>query len=129
MPLRVCIFIVTLALIAGCSKKGADKLPDLHPVKGKLTKGGAAVGKGFVRFDPESNQNYMVQGSVDANGAFELETIRDGKTSKGAPAGTYKVFYTAEMVGSQVETTAIETARTYTIEAKPNDLTIDLLAK
>ena len=119
---------VAVVLLPGCSKT-SDKLPELHPVKGTITKNGVAVKPGYVRFDPESDQEYTVQGPVDAGGAFELETIRGDKRSKGAPAGVYKVFYIPDGGADQLASTPIETTTTYTVEAKSNEITIELMAK
>lgn len=128
MVIRCCVFAFALAVLAGCSKKSSEQLPaNLHPVKGKLTKNGQSSGAGTVRFDPDSNQEYIVMGQVDATGSFELESVRGGQRSKGAPPGTYKVFFIPAGTTDQLESTPIETVKTYTIEATSNDLTIELI--
>jgi hypothetical protein len=129
MTFRFGIFVVALIAFAGCSKKSTDDLPALNPVTGKITKGGKAAGKGTVRFDPEINQEYMVVGRVDDSGAFELETLRGSKSAKGAPAGVYKVFFTPDGGGDQLASTPIHASATYTIEAKSNEITIELAPK
>lgn len=128
MRLRFVALVVTCISLSACSKKQSEALPTLYPVKGTITKNKTPVGSGFIRFTPETNQEYIVQGSVDPNGQFELETIQAGKTSKGAPAGTYKVFYNPSGSGQNTEPPPMPSS-TFTIEEKPNELTIELLEK
>lgn len=128
MPARLCVFLVCLTLIASCKDKEKE-LPPLYPVKGKVTHNNKAVVRGYVRFTPESNEDYMVQSLVDDNGNFELETVRAGTVAKGAPAGTYRVFFNPDTGGGQSVKAPLDVAKTYTIEATNNDLTIELTAK
>jgi hypothetical protein len=126
----VALFAAIIAV--GCSKS-SDKLPELHPVKGTLTKGGQTVHKGSVRFMPEGNQDYIVSGEVDDNGKFELETVSakgsGGNRQKGAPPGTYTVTYlpasTDQQKGGAV--VPLTPTKTFQVEAKANDLTIELI--
>jgi hypothetical protein len=126
--------LLAVVVAVGCSKS-SDKLPELHPVKGTLTKGGQTVRKGSVRFMPEGNQDYIVSGEVDDNGKFELETISakgsGGNRQKGAPPGTYTVTYlpasTDQQKGGAV--VPLTPTKTYQVEAKANDLNVELLDK
>jgi hypothetical protein len=129
MLIRFGLLFIVAAVVAGCSRNTSQELPPLHPAKGKITHNGKTVGKGHVRFTPETNQDYTIFSQVDENGAFDLVTVRGGKESKGAPAGEFKVFYIPDTGGEQSVSAPIETTKTFTIEAKPNELTIELTAK
>jgi len=66
----------------------------VYPVKGKLTKGGAALGDVHLILTPTADGDHPFASSdVAADGTFELK-CSDGRT--GAPAGSYKVILSAK---------------------------------
>jgi hypothetical protein len=115
-----------LALLAGCANK-SDKLPDLHPATGTITKNGQPVKDGSVRFMPADNADLIVSGDVDGNGRFELYTVKKSNRQKGAPAGTYSITYSPPNLDQR--NLPITPTRSYTIEAKTNELAIELAEK
>ena len=125
--MRFHVLVVSVLLpFLGCSKN-VDKLAELHPVKGTVTKNGQPVNKGLVSFIPTDNQEWIVNSEVDANGKFELQTISQNGNKKGAPAGTYRVTYMPP--GNDQNVTPVTTSKTYSVEPKANDLTIELNEK
>ena len=84
------LFIAFLGtFIAGCgeSEEGA---PVLHPVTGKLTVGGTAVGNVQVALMPTGGAGRAATGNTDAEGNF---TIASPNAGAGAVAGEYKVVF------------------------------------
>ncbi len=126
---RLVIFSSLWLFAAGCSKT-SDKLPDLHPAKGSVTKNGAPASEGSIQFMPTDNRELIrVIGDVDGNGRFELFTVKNNARQKGAPAGTYTVAYTPSSTQQSVESKSITLTRTYTINPGENDLKIELVEK
>lgn len=77
---------VLLFCCCGCgSSSGA--LPDLIPVKGKVTYKGQPVTAGTIRFEPDYGR--MASGAIQADGTFVLSTL---KKDDGAVAGTHRVY-------------------------------------
>lgn len=121
---RLGIITVLSLAASGCSTS-SDKGPDLHPVRGTVTRNGHPVSQGYVRFMPADGQDLVVGGDVDVNGKFELETLKRQTKKKGAPAGIYTVTYMAP----SAEVSQVTTAKRYTVEAKSNELTVELVEK
>jgi hypothetical protein len=117
--------ITVLCLPAGGCSTSSDTGPDLHPVKGTVTRNGQPVTRGYVRFMPADGQDLIVGGDVDDNGEFELETLMRLKKKKGAPAGTYTVTYMAP----SAEVGQVTTVKRYTLEAKSNEFAVELVEK
>jgi hypothetical protein len=91
------LFIAFLGtFIAGCgeSEEGA---PVLHPVTGKLTVGGTAVGNVQVALMPTGGTGRAAIGNTDAEGNF---TIASPNAGAGAVAGEYKVVLTPSATGT-----------------------------
>ncbi len=121
------------ALAAGCGGNGNQPdFPDLHPVTGVVTKGGAPVSGGVVQFNPvPDSSEFLINSEVGPDGAFSLSTVRttdtDGERKRGVAAGQYKVTYTPNVAdqtaGYQPPITLPEPV---TVEPKDNDLKIEL---
>lgn len=80
--------VCLLALFAyGCGGGGTGG-PELHPVKGKVTKGGAPAKNIVVTFVPEDPKMPRPSGAVDENGEFVLIATAN---QPGATAGPHKV--------------------------------------
>lgn len=71
---------------AGCSS-GAGTLPELIPVKGKVTYKGKPVTKGTVKFEPDG-YGRKASGPLQADGTFVLTTEKEGD---GVVAGHHQV--------------------------------------
>jgi hypothetical protein len=103
----------------------------LHPVSGKITYGGQAPGGGMIKFEPvPANEEFMVNGLLDAEGNFQLTTVRStdsqGERKSGAPAGEYKVVFIPKNEDQTVGYVPPVTLPTpVKIEAKENVLTLD----
>ncbi|MBY0514206.1 MAG: hypothetical protein K2P78_09890 [Gemmataceae bacterium] len=133
----IAILSLAAALLAGCGG-GKDQPPfsDLHPVKGVVMRNGQPVKGGAVRFNPDPDRpGFLINSDVAADGTFNLSTVRttdsQGERKPGAPAGNYKVTFIPPLgdqtAGGQVS--AIDLPGTVTVEAKENNLTIDLPKK
>lgn len=132
--MRKTFFGVALLGILGCgdASKQPD-FPELHPVKGVIKMGGQPVKGGAVRFTPEPDRpEFLINSEVGDDGTFSLSTVRTtdkkGERRPGAPAGRYRITYTPmvmdQTAGGFME--PITPSQTYTVQAGPNDLTIDL---
>lgn len=83
-----CLLTVTCcAAVSGCGSSGGGTLPDLIPVKGKVTYKGKPVGKGVVRFEPDG-VGREASGTIQSDGTFVLTTNKEGD---GVVAGHHRV--------------------------------------
>lgn len=124
------------ALLVGCdSGKKQPDFPDLHPVKGVVKKGGSPVAAGgSVQFKStqDDKAEFMITGTIGADGTFNLSTVRStdsrGERKSGAPAGTFKVTYSppyGDQTTGGVQGPII-LPNPVTIKAGENDLTLDI---
>lgn len=128
---RVLPFALVLAtVLCGCGPE-QPKFAELHPVSGKITYGGQAPGGGMIKFEPlPANDEFMVNGLLDAEGNFQLKTIRStdsrGESKSGAPAGEYKVVFIPKNEDQTVAyVPPVMLPNPVKIEAKDNVLTLD----
>jgi len=129
------LFVAIGGLVAGGCSKPAAKFDDLHPVSGTVTVGGKAVSGGTIRFMPDPDKpDFLINSEVGTDGGFKLSTVRtndkEGERKPGAPAGKYKVTYTfgiADQTAGNKD--PITLPKEVTVEAKDNNLKIDLPAK
>ena len=121
-----------LCVQIGCSGVKQPEFDALHPVTGKLQRGGQPIVGGSLRFNPiPENQEFIVNSVVSPDGSFKLTTVRTtdtkGERRPGAPAGEYSVVYMPE---SKDQTVAFEPPITLpskvVIEAKDNNLTLEV---
>ena len=126
-----------LAALIGCGKDSSQPaFADLYPVKGVVTRGGVPVKKGAVRFTPDPDkQEFTINSEVGEDGTFSLTTVRitdkAGERRPGAPAGKYKVTFVPHL-GDQTAggfTDPVELPQVVTVEAKENDLKLELPKK
>lgn len=83
----ICIFVVALAFLAGCSsKRGLETAP----VSGKVTYKGKPLPNGTVMFVP--GEGPAATGEIDKDGNYQLTTYAAGD---GAVLGNHKVSITA----------------------------------
>jgi hypothetical protein len=131
--LRPFIVLVGLAVLAGCEDgKPKGDLPPLHPVTGKVVRGGQPVSGGLIQFfaDP-ADPDLVINAEVGPDGSFELQTLHSvsQKKAKGAPAGSYKVNYTPPQ-GDQAQGGAVggmvALSERQTVKDGPNELTVEL---
>lgn len=124
------LLVLTLTFLCGCGPE-QPKFADLHPVSGKITYGGQAPGGGMIKFEPiPANEEFMVNGLLDAEGNFQLTTVRStdtqGERKNGAPAGEYQVVFIPK---NEDQTAAyvppITLPNRVKIEATSNVLTLD----
>jgi hypothetical protein len=71
----------------GCGPAGSGRLPDLIPVKGKVTYKGKPVTKGTIRFEPDG-YGRKAAGKLQPDGTFVLGTDKEGD---GVVAGHHRV--------------------------------------
>src|SRR5262245_41723556 len=124
--------VVGLVVLFGCDGgKPKGELPQLHPAKGKVVRGGQPVTGGSLRFfaDPD-DPDVVIGGEVKLDGTFKLQTMhaQSQKKATGAPAGTYRVTYHPPL-GDQTagpNPAPVEVPQPQTIQAGSNDLTIEV---
>ncbi|WP_254511057.1 hypothetical protein [Anatilimnocola floriformis] len=122
---------ITSSLL-GCSAKQPAFDP-LHVVAGKVQRAGTPLAGGFLRFNPiPDKQEFIINSSVGADGAFKLTTVRTtdskGERRPGAPAGEYSVVYTPDSP-DQTAANPITLPQKVVIEAKENTLTLEVPAR
>ncbi len=79
-----------LGCCSGCGAKGAGTLPDLIPVKGKITFKGQPLTTGTVHFEPD-DFGRPATGKLQSDGTFVLSTLRE---ADGVVAGHHRVSVT-----------------------------------
>jgi hypothetical protein len=79
-----------LGCCSGCGAKGAGTLPDLIPVKGKVTFKGQPLTTGTVHFEPD-DYGRPATGKLQSDGTFVLSTHKEGD---GVVAGHHRVSIT-----------------------------------
>jgi hypothetical protein len=93
--MRICLnrtnslAVILLAATFGCGS-GQAALPDLIPVKGKITYKGQPLTTGTIRFEPDG-YGRMATGKLQPDGTYVLSTLKE---ADGVVAGTHKVFVT-----------------------------------
>lgn len=129
-----CATVLGLLVLAGCGGDNQPPFPDLHPVKGVVKRGGQPVSGGGIRFDPDpARPEFIITSTVEPDGTFTLATIRttdkSGERKPGAPAGKYKVTYmppAGDQTAGGASFDPITAPGGVTVEAKENDLTVEL---
>jgi hypothetical protein len=132
------LLIATLILAAwgisstGCFGPKQPEFETLHPVSGKVQKGGVPVSGGALRFTavPE-NPDFMIVSDVKEDGTFSLATVRStdsrGEKKPGAPAGEYTVVYTPPNLDqTQGFSPPVTLPAKITIKPETNELTLEL---
>jgi hypothetical protein len=131
--------LVTAALAAvivglcGCGGGSQPAFPDLHPVKGVVTRDGQPVKGGTVAFTPDPDRpEFRINSEVKADGTYTLSTVRTtdkaGERKAGAPAGKYRVQYmppTGDQ-GAGGQPPPIDLPDPVTVKPGDNDIPISL---
>jgi hypothetical protein len=79
-----------LSCASGCGARGAGTLPELIPVKGKVTFKGQPLDMGIVHFEPD-DYGRPATGKLQPDGTFVLSTLKEGD---GVVAGHHRVSIT-----------------------------------
>jgi hypothetical protein len=77
---RIKLAIVVAMLLGccvGCGANGSGTLPQLIPVKGKVTFKGQPVSMGSIRFEPD-DYGRPATGKLQSDGTYVLTTLKDG---------------------------------------------------
>jgi hypothetical protein len=127
--------VVLVGLLAGCGERTLPQ-SQTYPVHGRILvhkKPGSFV---LVRFEPvEGGAGVAAAGKTNADGDFELRTYSNAEND-GAVPGEYKVIIEGwdpvengplpRDAKAVVLPKAMQASQTYTIEAAPTELTIDI---
>ena len=107
--LSLSMLVLTLA---GCGSAKPEDFPEVFPTTLTVTKAGAPVANLDVVFNATGAMKYAVAGKTDASGKAVLSTRASVYTENGAPAGSYKVTFSADLVPPSKMTEAQEDALT-----------------
>ena len=76
--MKLAIVIATLfGCCAGCGANGSGTLPQLIPVKGKVTFKGQPLTIGAIRFEPD-DFGRPATGKLQSDGTYVLSTLKEG---------------------------------------------------
>ncbi len=141
------LVLLSIVAVAGCGEDEKGQ-PTLHPVTGKLTRGGQPVANVQITFVPATREGRGASGITDASGLYKMVSLNAGE---GVPAGQYKVIlaqsgaadastidrsrYTSGQDPSKAEATEAfpkeygseeTTPKTVEVKTGPNEINIEL---
>jgi hypothetical protein len=119
-------FGLLLLTLCGCGSGSAAKNePPLHPVQGKIVRGGQPVSGGRVEMRNQNDPNApMMTADVGNDGTFNPTTFRDGKAQVGIPEGSYEVTYLASKDGQMFDVIKLKTP--FVVKSGDNKLEFDV---
>jgi hypothetical protein len=119
-----------LLVLAGCRGKAVERpVPTMYPVKGKVavSDGQLPPAGSIIEFCPtKGNAEFRAQGTLAADGSFELTTVAYDRKLPGAAEGPYQV--TIYMSVNNAPAPPIEVQEPCTIAPKENDITVKVSA-
>jgi len=101
ISLVFCLGMAALVGIMGCGSDRPADLPELHPLTIEVTQDGKPLEGATVSLYAEGSK-WAVGAGTDATGKAVILTLGE---YKGAPAGTYKVCVTKELIETSGEIT------------------------
>lgn len=119
-------FTVLVVFLGGCGGAKDSKKPSTVPVSGKVVdRSGKPLTQGNIEFTPvkaEGEAPLFVNGEIQKDGGFSLNTIYGKEKLTGAPEGQYQVTIAVDPKGA---IPPVSLATKYTIKAGEN-LTIKM---
>jgi hypothetical protein len=121
-----------VVLLGACGLTGCGpSLPKTYPVTGRVVqKNGRAFTGGSVTFKSVSDETIIADGEIGPDGTFSLRTKMHGLDKPGAAAGEHHVMVEDPKRNvapdGQLRITPLLVSKTCTVEAKDNDLTIEV---
>jgi hypothetical protein len=112
--------------MSGCGKP-AKEIPKTWSVKGKALNAGRPFVGGTIEFQP-SGEGQRAIGEIGPDGSFSVFTFFDNDKIDGAVPGTYRVSIIPPIPPDQ-NVQSFNLPKTYTIEPRDNDFTIDVSKK
>lgn len=127
---RPCAAVLAIALLAASPGCGPS-WPKLYPVTGKVVRAnGKPAGVGTIIFTSVADDTISADGGLQSDGTFTLSTKLHGSERKGAVEGEHyvRVDYPALNVGpdGQFQANPVAVTKTYKVEPKDNQLTIEI---
>ncbi len=130
MLIRCCVLFGAMIVLAGCKdNKPTGDLPELHPLTGKVLRGGTPVAGGLLQFRPDPDSStIVVNAEVNPDGTFEAQTTHavSQKKAKGAPAGKYRMMYLPPSTEQKSTNAPTQLPQVVTVNAGPNDVTVEV---
>jgi hypothetical protein len=119
--------LLAVALAAGgCRPSG---MPRTYPAGGKVVyAGGRPVKGGSIQLTSAADPSLRVVGTIGEDGRFTLSTVKDKDTAAGAPEGEYQVIVFPPLTGDHKGAPPMPVSRPCKVEARDNDLQIELNA-
>ena len=128
--------VASLVAAAGCGP--AAGMPQTYTTTGVVVYASGQPAKGGqVEFTSAgSDSSIRVTGEVQDDGRFSLYTLKGAAKASGAPEGEYQAEYQPPLQadprggveGAHRALPAVRSAKTYKVEAKKNDFTVELPA-
>ena len=120
------VLLVMLSFSWGCGARPATDLPKTYPVTGNVFDvSNRPMTGGFVEFQSKTDQNVMAIGNIQPDGSFVVSTYIDGTEVTGAVPGEHAVtVHPPQLEHGGAE--PIHIRQTYIVEAKANEITLNL---
>ena len=97
------VAVLFLGCCTGCGANGAGTLPELIPVKGKVTFKGEPLTNGTIRFEPD-DYGRPASGKLKPDGSFVLTTLKEGD---GVIPGHHRVIITDTTLNAPKKSAAL----------------------
>lgn len=121
----VVVLMLTVVWL-GCNKR--PKLPQTHPVQGKVVFRGQPITQGVITFHSLDNPHVTATGEVQKDGSFTLHSFVSGSRAAGAIAGRHRAMVTPPLGANQEATAGYPptTIEPVLIQAGENQVTLAL---
>jgi hypothetical protein len=127
--LRSFVFSVAVVALAVMGTScGSGKSYKFNPVKGRVLLGTNPLTGGTIRFTNAGDSNLIASSPIASDGTFSLKTstTTSGRTSAGAPEGTYQVIVSMPPPAPNRPFPSMTAPESYTVTAGDNDITVVL---
>src|SRR5258708_5413571 len=117
--------LVLLCLVSALGCEGRTPPPATHPVRGKVLLDGQPLTAGAVEFRAVDGGALTTLADIQADGAFALSILPEGRRVPGAVAGEYRVTVLFAAKHESQKRAPIVVEKTVTVTAGENVITVE----